>query len=128
MKIVNRVSTLIVLASAFLANLASAASPAPTYALALERAILGNWSAPANLAPDVVCRVNIRQHPGGDVLEAKVIGDCASDEQLSDSLQLAILRANPLPYFGYEASFVRNLTVDLAVGKPNGMLTTSALR
>lgn len=126
MKIVNRLSVLIVLAMTFASSIASAATPA-SYALALERAILGNWSAPSDLAPGIVCRVNIRQHPGGDVVDAKVIGECASDERLSDSLQLAILRANPLPYFGYETSFARDLTVDLTVGKPRGLLT-SALR
>lgn len=130
MKMFNRVIVLMVLASVFATSAATAASQlsSPSYALALERAILGNWSAPSALAPDVVCRVSIRQHPGGDVLEAKVIGACANDEKLSGSLRLAILRANPLPYFGYESSFSSDLTVDIAVGAPSGLRSTSLIR
>lgn len=130
MKTINRVVVLLVLVCGFFASAANAATPlsSPSYALALERAILGNWSAPATLASDVICRINIRQHPGGDVLEVKVLGACANDEKLSGSLKLATLRANPLPYFGFESSFSNNLTVDLAVGMPTGLRATSSIR
>jgi colicin import membrane protein len=127
MKIVSQIAALVFFATASVANAASASTPA-NYALALERAILGNWSAPTEIGPDVVCRVNIRQHPGGDIVDAKVIGECAANEKLSDSIELAILRANPLPYFGFEAQFQKDLVVDLTIGKPRGFLTSSAYR
>jgi len=56
------------------------------------------------------CKIAIKQIPGGTVMEAKVSPDCPYDEAGRRSIEAAVLRAQPLPYRGFESVFARELT------------------
>ncbi len=81
------------------------------YGAALREAIQAQWLRPPTLPDDAACRVRIRQLPGGDVVSAEVMPDCAFDEVGQRSLERAVLRAQPLPYLGFERVFERDLIV-----------------
>ena len=58
------------------------------------------------------CRVSIRQLPGGEVIDVQVQAGCPFDDAGRRSLEAAVLRAQPLPYRGFENVFQRNLTLN----------------
>lgn len=78
------------------------------YALAIQNAVTQNWLRPDNVQ-QVVCTVRIAQIPGGEVISASVVNPCNADELTRRSLEAAVLRAQPLPYEGYESVFQRNI-------------------
>ena len=79
------------------------------YKAAIQNAVTPNWLRPDNMA-DVPCKVHIVQLPGGDVMSAKVDPSCPYDEAGRRSIENAVLRAQPLPYKGFESVFQRELT------------------
>lgn len=79
------------------------------YLAAVQNAVTQNWLRPDNM-PNVSCVVHIVQLPGGDVMSAKVDSSCPYDEAGKRSVENAVLRAQPLPYQGFESVFQRNLT------------------
>lgn len=79
------------------------------YLAAVQNAVTQNWLRPDNM-PNVPCVVHITQLPGGDVMSAKVDPGCPYDEAGKRSVENAVLRAQPLPYKGFESVFQRNLT------------------
>ena len=82
------------------------------YAAALQQAILSKWTRPETVPIGAVCRLTIRQLPGGEVMSAEVSSPCAYDEQGRRSIGAAVLKAQPLPYAGFESVFQRNLTLN----------------
>jgi len=78
------------------------------YLAAVQNAVTQNWLRPDNM-PNVPCVVHIVQSPGGNVMSAKVDPSCPYDEAGKRSVENAVLRANPLPYQGFETVFQRNL-------------------
>ncbi len=54
----------------------------------------------------------IRQIPGGEVIDAQVDPSCPYDEQGRRSVEAAVLKAQPLPYRGFESVFTRTLTIN----------------
>ena len=58
------------------------------------------------------CRIVIRQIPGGEVVEAKVDPSCPYDELGRRSVEAAVLKAQPLPYVGFESVFQRTITLN----------------
>lgn len=102
---------------------ASSASPPPgnegvdtdlaaKYAAALQEAILRNWTRPDSVPLGQRCRLTIRQLPGGEVVSAEVSPSCPYDELGRRSVEAAVLKAQPLPYAGFETVFQRNLTLN----------------
>jgi colicin import membrane protein len=79
------------------------------YAAAIQNAVTSNWLRPTNM-PTVPCKVHIVQLPGGDVMSAKADPSCPYDEAGRRSIENAVLRAQPLPYKGFESVFQRTLT------------------
>ena len=79
------------------------------YLAAVQNAVTQNWLRPDNM-PSVPCQVHITQIVGGQVLDAKVDPSCPYDEAGRRSVENAVLRAQPLPYKGFESVFQRNLT------------------
>ncbi len=79
------------------------------YKAAIQNAVTPNWLRPDNM-PNVPCKVNIVQLPGGDVMSAKADPSCPYDEAGRRSIENAVLRAQPLPYKGFESVFQRELT------------------
>lgn len=82
------------------------------YAAALQAAILAKWTRPDSVPIGSSCRLSIRQLPGGQVMGVEVVSPCAYDEQGRRSIEAAVLKAQPLPYAGFEAVFSRNLTLN----------------
>jgi len=78
------------------------------YQAAIQNAVTQNWLRPDNM-PNTPCVVHIVQLPGGDVMSAKVDAGCPYDEPGKRSIENAVLRAQPLPYKGFESVFRRNI-------------------
>ena len=79
------------------------------YAAAIQQAVLNQWIRPDTVPLGQTCTLLIRQLPGGEVMDAKVDPSCPYDEAGKRSLEAAVLRAQPLPYRGFESVFNRNL-------------------
>lgn len=79
------------------------------YLAAIQNTVTSNWLRPDNM-PNASCQVHIVQVPGGQVLSAKVDSSCPYDAAGRASIENAVLRAQPLPYQGFEDVFQRNLT------------------
>ncbi|HZH44762.1 MAG TPA: TonB C-terminal domain-containing protein [Lysobacter sp.] len=88
------------------------------YAEALRQAIVAKWTRPETVPLGATCRLQIRQIPGGRVLEVRVVEPCAYDEQGRRSVEAAVLKAQPLPYAGFESVFQRNLTLNFRAEEP----------
>ena len=78
------------------------------YRAAIQNAVTQNWTRPDNM-PSVPCVVHIVQLPGGNVMSAKVTGNCPYDDAGKRSVENAVLRAQPLPYKGFESVFRREI-------------------
>jgi colicin import membrane protein len=85
---------------------------AARYAAAIQEAILRNWTRPETVPLGQRCRIVIRQIPGGDVIDAQVDPSCPYDELGRRSVEAAVLKAEPLPYAGFERVFSRTLTLN----------------
>lgn len=85
---------------------------AARYAAALTEAIQRNWTRPDSVPLGQRCVINIRQIPGGQVTSATVDPSCPYDELGRRSIEAAVLKAQPLPYAGFEAVFNRNLRLN----------------
>lgn len=79
------------------------------YVAALTRAITAKWTRPESIPAGARCKIVIRQLPGGEVVDAQVGSPCSYDEQGRRSIEAAVLKAQPLPYAGFEAVFNRTL-------------------
>ena len=79
------------------------------YAAAIQQAVVAQWNRPDNVANGTRCRILIKQLPGGEVMSAEVQLGCAMDAAARDSIERAVLRAQPLPFRGYETVFRREL-------------------
>jgi colicin import membrane protein len=82
---------------------------AARYAAAIQAAVSNQWIRPDSVPLGQRCRVVIRQLPGGEVIDAKVDPSCPYDEAGRRSVEAAVLRAQPLPYRGFEQVFSRTL-------------------
>ena len=80
------------------------------YLQALSEAIRRNWSRPDDIPPGQ-CAIRIRQIPGGEVIDVEVLPSCPYDDLGRRSVEAAVLKAQPLPYAGFESVFTRELTI-----------------
>jgi colicin import membrane protein len=79
------------------------------YVLALQTAVTNGWLRPETAQAGLRCTVRIVQIPGGEVLSATVVSPCNGDDMTRRSIEAAVLRAQPLPYQGYETVFARSI-------------------
>jgi colicin import membrane protein len=79
------------------------------YQAAIQGVVQQNWLRPDNAQSGLKCNLNITQIPGGEVIEAHVVSPCNADDLTRRSIEAAVLRAQPLPYQGYESVFSRNI-------------------
>lgn len=79
------------------------------YIAAIQQQVSGQWTRPESVPVGTRCRVVITQIAGGRVLSAEVQPGCAMDQAGQDSLERAVLKAQPLPYRGFESVFNRTL-------------------
>lgn len=89
---------------------------AARYAAAIQEAIRSKWTRPETVPIGQRCRINIRQLPGGEVIDVSVSASCPYDEAGRRSVEAAVLKAQPLPYAGFESVFNRNLNLNFQAG------------
>lgn len=98
---------------------AAATAAPPTYTEALSAAIFRHAGLPDSFPTGTSCRLTILQQPGGEVISARLAPGCTASRELDAKVELAVLRATPLPYFGYENEFRRELELDLDLSRAN---------
>ena len=81
------------------------------YAVAIRDRILASWLPPPSMTSGQHCRVGITQLPGGTIVSVKLDAACQFDAAGKAALERAVLRAQPLPYKGFEAVFDRSLNI-----------------
>ena len=86
----------------------SRSSNQAAYIVALQDAILRQWTRPESVKLDDVCQVLIRHIPGGEVVSVEFSPSCPYDALGRRSVEAAILKASPLPYAGFEDEFIRD--------------------
>lgn len=79
------------------------------YAAAIQAAVLRQWVRPDTVPLGQRCSITIRQLPGGEVVDVEVSAGCPYDAAGRRSVEAAVLRAQPLPYRGFESVFQRTL-------------------
>ena len=82
------------------------------YATALQQAIRSKWTRPETVPLGTKCTIVIKQLRGGEVTSVNVSSPCAYDEQGRRSIEAAVLKAQPLPYAGFESVFNRTLILN----------------
>ncbi len=82
---------------------------AARYMLAIQQTVTQNWLRPDTTRPGLQCRLRIIQIPGGEVINVQVMSPCNGDDLARRSIEAAVLRAQPLPYSGYESVFQREI-------------------
>jgi len=82
------------------------------YAAATRDAIIAQWSITPSMPSGARCRVAIRQLPGGAVVSVQADEACQFDAAGRAGLERAVLRAQPLPYRGFEPVFDRALNIE----------------
>ena len=82
------------------------------YAAALTQAIRSNWSRPDNVPLTARCVIFITQLPGGKVIKVDIAPSCPYDALGKRSVEAAVLKAQPLPYAGFESVFRRELKLN----------------
>lgn len=111
------------------ASAAAAAAPPPgsrgvdpnlsaRYSQALIEKIRSNWVRPDNVSPDQICKIVIRQIPNGTVIDTQVDPSCPYDEVGRRSIEAAVMKAQPLPYQGFESVFNRTLILRFRADEP----------
>ena len=98
------------------------------YAEVLRDAILAKWHPPAGAAADASCILDLRQAPGGRVTSAQAVEPCSFDEQGRRSIETAAIKAQPLPYEGYEQVFRPQLRLQMRAPDPDDDAKPSAWR
>ena len=78
------------------------------YLAAIQNTLKQNWVGPDNM-PNQPCLLHIVQLQGGQVVSAKVDASCPFDEAGRKSVEDAAMRANQLPFKGFEKVFSRNV-------------------
>lgn len=79
------------------------------YSLAIQQAVQQNWLRPDSAQPGIRCTLRIVQIPGGEVIQVSVTSPCNADDLTRRSIEAAVLKAQPLPYRGYEPVFQRDI-------------------
>ncbi|RDJ00325.1 protein TolA [Dyella solisilvae] len=79
------------------------------YQAAIQNVLKQNWVGPDNIPANQQCLLHIVQLPGGQVVSAKVDSSCPFDDAGKKSVEDAAMRANTLPYKGFESVFSRNV-------------------
>ncbi|GIX35427.1 MAG: hypothetical protein KatS3mg126_1206 [Lysobacteraceae bacterium] len=79
------------------------------YQIAIQQAVQQNWLRPESARPGIRCTLHIVQIPGGEVIQAAVVSPCNADELTRRSIEAAVLKAQPLPYSGFESVFRREI-------------------
>lgn len=85
------------------------------YEAAIQNAVTQAWLRPDNIPSGVVCPIHIVQIPGGQVVSVTIEPGCPFGAAARRSVKTAVLRAQPLPYKGFEDAFRSDLTLNFKV-------------
>ncbi|MBL4623240.1 MAG: cell envelope integrity protein TolA [Immundisolibacteraceae bacterium] len=66
------------------------------YVAAIQAKVASKWLQPMNWSAGVSCDVRVKLVPGGQVIDAQVVGSCSS-AALNRSVEAAVVKASPLP-------------------------------
>ncbi len=80
------------------------------YMFAIQQKVERNWVRPANAEVGLECIVNVRQLPGGEVVDVS-IGRCNGDQTVKRSIESAVYKSSPLPAPRDPRVFDRSLTL-----------------
>jgi colicin import membrane protein len=89
---------------------ALSASDEARWAFAIQQQITRNFIRPASAPVDLECVVDVRQLPGGQVVNVD-IGRCNGDESVRRSIEAAVFKASPLPSPDNPTVFTRDLRI-----------------
>lgn len=89
---------------------AATANAKAAYMFAIQQKIARNWVRPASAEVGLECTVNVRQLPGGEVIDVS-LGRCNADETVRRSIESAVRKASPLPAPRDPKVFDRDLTL-----------------
>jgi len=78
---------------------------------AIRSKINHEWIRPDSIRPGSICPIRIRLRAGGEVISAQIQPTCPYDDAARRSVEAAVLKANPLPWAGYETVAVRDFIV-----------------
>lgn len=81
------------------------------YIFAIQQKIGRNWVRPPTATAGLECIVNVRQLPGGEVVNVS-LGSCNGDEAVRRSIEAAVYKASPLPAPADPSVFDRNLRLE----------------
>lgn len=87
---------------------AAGANAKAAYMFAIRQTIERHWVRPANAEVGLECIVNVRQLPGGEVVDVS-IGRCNGDQTVKLSIVSAVRKSSPLPTPRDSSDFDRNL-------------------
>ncbi len=79
------------------------------YSLAIQAVVKQNWLRPDSARPGIRCVLRVVQIPGGEVIQVSVSTPCNADDLTRRSIEAAVLKAQPLPYRGFESVFQREI-------------------
>ena len=66
------------------------------YVTSIRQKVERNWIRPAGAVKGLDCEVRVRQIPGGDVVDVRIVR-CNGDATVVRSIEAAVYRASPLP-------------------------------
>ena len=89
---------------------AAGANALAAYIFAIKQKVERNWVRPANAEVGLECIVNVRQLPGGEVVDVR-FGRCNGDETVKRSIESAVYKSSPLPAPRDPRVFDRSLTL-----------------
>lgn len=81
------------------------------YVYAIQQRIQSRWVKPPTATAGIECIVNIRQLPGGEVVDVS-IGRCNGDATVRRSIETAVYQASPLPNPPDPSVFDRNIVLE----------------
>jgi colicin import membrane protein len=81
------------------------------YAFAIRQRVMSRWVQPPTATAGIECIVNIRQLPGGEVVDVS-IGRCNGDAVVRRSIEAAVRQASPLPTPRDPSVFQRNIQLE----------------
>ncbi len=89
---------------------AAGANAKAAYMFAIRQRVERHWVRPANAEVGLECIVNVRQLPGGEVVDVR-FGRCNGDETVKRSIESAVYKSSPLPAPRDPSVFDRSLTL-----------------
>ena len=87
---------------------ALAAGDERRWAFAIQQQVTRNWIRPASTVENLECVVDVRQLPGGEVVNVTIVS-CNGDAPVRRSIEAAVYKASPLPAPDNPSIFQRNL-------------------